>query len=67
LKFDKLIEERKNLILNSDIDFSKFGWVEKISKLTGLLSQKVNGFMKKHLFEIYKDKCFKRKVQVRFL
>ena len=55
------IEKIKNQILSSDVDFSKFGWVVKISKITGILPQKINIFMKKYLLEFYEEKCFKRK------
>lgn len=59
-KKDK-IENIKNQIISSNIDFSKFGWVGQISKLTGILPQKVNIFMKKYMKEFYEEKCFKRK------
>lgn len=29
-------EERKNKILNSNVDLKKFGWITKVSKITGL-------------------------------
>lgn len=54
-------QERINKILNSDIDFSKFGWVKKVSELTGITHQKVNQFMIRNMFDFYKEKCFKRK------
>lgn len=61
LKRLNLIEERKSLILNSGIDFSKFGWVGKVSEITKINSQGVNKFMKKYLLEFYTNNCFKRK------
>ena len=54
------ILEKIHIIEQSDIDFSKYGWVSKVSKLTGLLPQKVNVFMKKYMPEFYL-KCFVRK------
>ncbi len=54
------ILERIHIIEQSDIDFSKYGWVLKVSKLTGLLPQKVNVFMKKYMPEFYSN-CFIRK------
>ena len=47
-------------VLNSDIDFSKFGWVCKVAKLTGMKSQKVNHWMKRFLPELYQKQCFKK-------
>ncbi len=32
---------RKETILNSDVDLSKFGWVEKVSKVTGLTRRQI--------------------------
>jgi hypothetical protein len=55
------IEKIKSLILNSNIDFTKYGWVQKVSNLTDLLPQKVNEFMKKYLLKFYESECYKRK------
>lgn len=52
--------EKIHIIENSNIDFSKFGWVSKVSQITGLLPQKVNVFMKKYMPDFYKN-CFIRK------
>ena len=52
----KYVEE----ILNSDIDFSKFGWVNKVAKIKGITPQKVNGWMKKIMPDFYEQNCFKR-------
>ena len=60
---EKLFEEQKENIekvKNSNIDFSKFGWVSKVAKLIGKKPQKVGEWMKKYLSEIYDQKCFKR-------
>ncbi len=51
---------RWNLILESDIDFSKFGWVEKIANIFGISSQKAGAYIRKHFHEFY-SKCFIRK------
>ncbi len=59
-KKDK-IETIKNQIISSNIDFSKYGWVGQVSKLTGILPQRVNIFMKKNMQEFYNKKCFIRK------
>jgi len=57
---NEVIETRNKLILNSDIDFSKFGWVGKVSKLINFPPQKVNKYMKKYLADFYNESCFKR-------
>lgn len=57
---NKQILEKIHIIEQSNIDFSKFGWVTKVSQITGLLPQKVNVFMKKYMPDFYKN-CFIRK------
>ncbi len=65
----KLIEKKKTTIyaddiqkiINSDIDFSKFGWVSKVSLLINKPPQKVSQWMKIYMTEFYNEKCFKRK------
>lgn len=37
----KDIENRKQLIINSGINLTKFGWVEKVSKITGLTRRQI--------------------------
>lgn len=59
LYFDKQ-QDKINAILSSNIDFSKFGWVSKVSELIGLRIQKVNGWMKRNMLDFYTDKCYKR-------
>jgi very-short-patch-repair endonuclease len=61
IKYKEKWEPFVEKILNSDIDFSKYGWVEKVSKILDIKTQKVNGWMKKFLPDFYNDKCFKRK------
>ncbi len=51
-------------IVNSDIDFSKFGWVTRVAELLGIKPQKVNMWMKRYLPDIYESKCFKRHASV---
>ena len=55
LKIDAVIE--------SNIDFSKYGWVDKVSKLLNIKSQKVNIWMKRFMFDFYNEKCFKKCLQ----
>ena len=48
------------LLLNSKIDFSKFGWVKKASELLNIHHGKVNKWMKLYMSDFYKTKCFIR-------
>jgi len=59
LKHDIKNENTKILIINSNIDFSKFGWVSKVAKLIGITPQKTSQWMKRHLPELYKT-AYKR-------
>jgi hypothetical protein len=49
---------RIELILQSNIDFSKFGWIQKVAKLFEISPQKISGWMKKHMPDFYNEKCF---------
>lgn len=67
LRAIKKINEIKNKpkiekILNSDIDFSKFGWVSKSSKILEIYPEKVSRWMKRYMKNFYEEKCFKRKI-----
>lgn len=46
--------------INSGIDFTKFGWVNKASKIIGCKPQKVSVWFKKWHPEFYEKKCFTR-------
>jgi len=61
LKNKLIIEPLKNNILNSKIDFLKFGWVGKVASILDISSSKVSIWMKKYMLEFYETKCFKRK------
>ncbi|GJQ44081.1 MAG: hypothetical protein JETCAE03_35790 [Ignavibacteriaceae bacterium] len=61
LKQQKYIKQ----ILNSQIDFSKFGWVKKVAKIINQKPQKVNKWMKRFLPEFYEKKCFKRQSTIK--
>lgn len=52
------IEKRSNLILNSNIDFTKFGWLTKVSKILNFSSQCTARFMKKYMSDFYEN-CYK--------
>jgi hypothetical protein len=48
------------LVLSSDIDFNKFGWVTKLAPVISQKPQKVNEWMKRFMPDFYKENCFKR-------
>ena len=64
LKSDVKWEPFKTIILNSNIDFSKFGWVNKVSEILKIKPQKVNKWMKRYLPDFYENNCFKRNTGV---
>jgi len=55
-------EKNINSVINSGIDFNKFGWVGKVSKLIDQSPQRVNKWMKRFLPEFYEKECYKRKL-----
>lgn len=60
-EYDKrLKEERWEIILNCNIDFTKFGWVNELSKLFGIAPNKAGKYVKKNFPDFYKN-CFVRK------
>ena len=58
---DKQLEiERWKQIEQSNIDFSKFGWVSELSALWGISTNKAGYYVKKHFPNFYEKNCFKR-------
>jgi len=57
------LEQQKyvELIINSNIDFTKFGWVNQVAIIINKPSQKVSKWMNRIMPEFYENKCFKRK------
>ena len=55
-------EHNIELIRKSDIDFTKFGWVNKVAKLINKKPQKINKWMKKYLPDIL-NYAFKKHTQ----
>jgi hypothetical protein len=66
---DKVIKktyvEKQNdyiqIILNSNIDFNRLGWVNDVALMINQKHQKVNAWMKRFMPEFYENYCFKRK------
>lgn len=60
---EKSFENNKkyiDIIKNSNIDFSKFGWVKKVSILINKKEQHINKWMKNFMPDFFNKKCFKR-------
>lgn len=55
------IEKRINRIKNSNIDFSKFGWVKEVAVLENISHTQVKRFMELYMKDFY-DTCYKRKI-----
>jgi len=60
-KRDAKWESYKDKVINSNINFGKFGWVNEVAKILDISPQKVNEWMKRYLPEFYENYCFKRK------
>lgn len=58
IKLDR--KKRKEKIINSNIDFSKYGWVTKVATEIEIHPQKVGVWMKRNMPELYSN-AFKRK------
>lgn len=49
--------------MDSNIDFTKFGWVQKVADLLGKHPQEINQWMNKYMPDVY-NIAFKRKAPV---
>lgn len=59
-KYNGKWKDYPDKFLNSNIDFSKFGWVQEVSKILGITTQNVNKWMKRMMPEFY-SRCYRRK------
>lgn len=59
-----LEEARWQIIENSNIDFSKFGWVGELAKLFGIAPNRAGHYVKIHYPDFYKN-CFIRNRSLR--
>lgn len=59
-KKEQLKEERWEIIQESGINFSKFGWVKELSALFGICENKAGKYIRDNYPEFYKT-CYKRK------
>lgn len=53
-------EQRIKLIIESDIDFSSYGWVKQASQLFGVSRNQASKWISRNMPDFYKD-CYKRK------
>jgi very-short-patch-repair endonuclease len=49
-----------DIILYSDINFSKYGWATKVGKILNIAPQKVHIWMTRFMNDFYINKCYKR-------
>jgi very-short-patch-repair endonuclease len=61
LEYEEKNKEKIILIQNSNIEFSNFGWVSKVSKILNIKTQKVSLWMKTFMPDFYENQCFKKK------
>lgn len=59
-EYDELQKQKIDLLLNSNIEFSKYGWNKKASEILMILPQKIKKWMERYIPDFYKEKCFKR-------
>ena len=53
-----------NKITQSDINFSKQGWVKNVSKILGISENKGGWWMKRNMLDFYNEKCWKRNAPI---
>jgi len=56
----ELINEKINKVINSNIDFTKLGWVKKVSVILNISHHKTNNWMVKNMKDFYYKNCFIR-------
>lgn len=59
-KYEDRIKLLKQKVENSNIDFSKYGWVKEVSNLLEISVNKGGWWIKKNMKNFYEEKCFKR-------
>lgn len=57
--------KRKDIIQNSNVDFSKYGWATKLAKIIGIESAPLVRWMKENMSEFYENNCYKNKLQIK--
>lgn len=60
-KYNELIREKRfKLLQESNIDFTKFGWVKQVSKLFNIAENHAGSYIKRNFPDFYK-RCYRRK------
>ncbi len=57
----RILEDKKNKILNSNINFNKNGWILEVSNILNIKPQCIHKWMKNNMLEFYNSTCYKRK------
>jgi very-short-patch-repair endonuclease len=60
-KKEKTIEGKRRMILESNIDFSKFGWVREVSEILNITPNSGGRWVRENMEDFYKLNCYKRK------
>ena len=55
------LNQIKDTLINSNIDFSKTGWVRQVSKILGITDQKVTNWMRRNMYDFWLQNCKIRK------
>lgn len=58
---EKKTRARIKMLENSEIDFSSFGWMTRVSELFNVPVQGIAKWMQRNMKEFYEEKCFRRK------
>ena len=58
---NKKIKERKDKIINSNIDFSRYGWAKQLEQMLGIKSAAIVRWVKKHMPVFYKENCYRER------
>ena len=54
-------QQRIEIIKNSNVDFSKFGWSKQLGLILGICSASIVRWMKKNMSDFYRQNCYKEK------
>jgi very-short-patch-repair endonuclease len=60
-KKEELIKKKKEMVLNSGINLSSFGWVVEVSKILGLTPNSGGRWVRKNMPDFYELNCYKNK------
>jgi len=63
--YNNIHSKKIKMILESDIDFSKIGWVKKCAELLNVRHSNIKKWMKKHMHEFYDKNCYKTNTENR--